>query len=59
MDSVIAMEDIRVNHQVVHADAFTYSAHPHLLAAAPDNWLLVFTQSRRRAGVRSRRRSGA
>lgn len=41
-----------MDHQVVHADAFAYSAHPHLLAAAPDNWLLVFTQSRRRAGVR-------
>jgi hypothetical protein len=52
MDSATAIDDTRVDHQVVHADAFAYSAHPHLLAAAPDNWLMVFTQSRRRAGVR-------
>jgi hypothetical protein len=42
---------LAVDHLVVHRDAFAYSAHPHLVAAAPDNWLLVFTQSRRRAGV--------
>jgi BNR repeat-like domain len=35
---------------VIHSDAFAYSAHPHLVATA-SNWLLVFTQSRRRAGV--------
>jgi hypothetical protein len=42
---------LAVDHQVVHRDPFAYSAHPHLAAVAPDNWLLVFTQSRRRAGV--------
>jgi hypothetical protein len=42
---------LAVDHQMVHRDPYAYSAHPHLVAAAPDNWLLVFTQSRRRAGV--------
>ncbi|MEQ1956568.1 sialidase family protein [Mesorhizobium sp. CN2-181] len=42
---------LAMHHQVVHRDPYAYSAHPHLLAAAPDNWLLVFTQSRRRAGT--------
>lgn len=40
-----------IAHQTVHSDPYAYSAHPHLAAAANDNWLLVFTQSRRRAGV--------
>ena len=41
----------RMDHQTVHCDPHAYSAHPHLAVAANDNWLLVFTQSRRRAGV--------
>jgi hypothetical protein len=43
---------IAVDHFPVHSDPFAYSAHPHLVAAAPGNWLLVFTQARRREGVR-------
>lgn len=42
---------LAADYQVVHRDPFAYSAHPHLAVAAPDNWLMVFTQSRRRAGV--------
>ena len=49
MTSPIA--ELAVDHQTVHRDPFAYSAHPHLVAARPDNWLLVFTQTRRRAGV--------
>ena len=41
----------RMDHQTIHCDPHVYSAHPHLAVAANDNWLLVFTQSRRRAGV--------
>ena len=41
----------RMDHQTIHCDPHAYSAHPHLAVAANDNWLLVFTQSRRRAGV--------
>ena len=41
----------RMDHQTIHCDQHAYSAHPHLAVAANDNWLLVFTQSRRRAGV--------
>ncbi len=37
-----------VEHKVIHRDPFTYCAHPHLVAATHDNWLLVFTQSVRR-----------
>lgn len=40
-----------VEHLVLHRDPYVYSAHPHLAVAGKDNWLLVFTQSRRRAGV--------
>lgn len=40
-----------LDHAVVHEDAYAYSAHPHLAVAANGDWLLVFTQSRRRAGV--------
>ncbi|MFB9980810.1 sialidase family protein [Mesorhizobium kowhaii] len=40
-----------MDHQTIHCDPHAYSAHPHLAVAANDNWLLVFTQSRRRAGV--------
>ncbi|TPK72170.1 exo-alpha-sialidase [Mesorhizobium sp. B2-4-15] len=40
-----------MDHQTIHRDPHAYSAHPHLAVAANDNWLLVFTQSRRRAGV--------
>ncbi len=36
---------------MIHRDPHAYSAHPHLAVAANDNWLLVFTQSRRRSGV--------
>jgi hypothetical protein len=43
---------VGIDHAPVHVDPYAYSAHPHLVAAAPDNWLLVFTQSRRRMGVR-------
>lgn len=42
---------LAVDHITVHRDPFAYSAHPHLVAAAADDWLLVFTQTRRRAGV--------
>jgi BNR repeat-like domain len=45
-----ATPDLAVDHQLIHSDTFAYSAHPHLVAMAGD-WLLVFTQSRRRAGV--------
>ncbi len=41
----------RMDHQTIHCDPHAYSAHPHLAVAANDNWLLVFTQSRRRAGI--------
>ena len=41
----------RMDHQTIHCDPHAYSAHPHLAVTANDNWLLVFTQSRRRAGV--------
>lgn len=41
----------RMDHQTVHRDPHAYCAHPHLAVAANDNWLLVFTQSRRRDGV--------
>jgi hypothetical protein len=40
-----------MDHQIIHRDPYAYSAHPHVAAAANDNWLLVFTQTRRRAGV--------
>ncbi len=40
-----------MDHHTIHCDPYAYSAHPHLAVAANDNWLLVFTQSRRRAGV--------
>lgn len=40
-----------MDHQVVHRDPFAYSAHPHMAVAADGQWLLVFTQSRRREGV--------
>lgn len=40
-----------MNHQIVHRDPYAYSAHPHLAVVGRDNWLMVFTQSRRRAGV--------
>ena len=42
---------LAVDHRVAHRDPYAYSAHPHLRVAVPDNWLMVFTQSRRRAGV--------
>jgi len=42
----------KAEHLVLHRDPFSYSAHPHLIAAAPDNWLLVFTQAPRREGLR-------
>lgn len=35
-------------HRLLHRDPFVYCAHPHLIAAKPDNWLLVFTRSMRR-----------
>jgi hypothetical protein len=41
----------RMDRQTIHCDPHAYSAHPHLAVAANDNWLLVFTQSRRRVGV--------
>ena len=40
-----------MDHQTIHRDPHAYCAHPHLAVAANDNWLLVFNQSRRRAGV--------
>jgi hypothetical protein len=40
-----------MDHQTIHCDPHAYSAHPHLAVVANDNWLLAFTQSRRRAGV--------
>lgn len=43
--------DIATAHRVIHRDPFAYSAHPHLAVTADGEWLLVFTQSRRRAGV--------
>ena len=36
------------HHHVLYRDPFSYCAHPHLIAAASDNWLLVFTHSVRR-----------
>lgn len=45
------LADRRIDHQIIHHDPHAYSAHPHLAVAANDNWLLVFTQTRRRAGV--------
>jgi hypothetical protein len=45
-----ATPDLAVDHRLIHSDPYAYSAHPHLVATAGD-WLLVFTQSRRRAGV--------
>src|SRR5262249_36953511 len=45
-----AAVDLAVDHQLIHGDPHAYSAHPHLVATAGDG-LLVFTQSRRRAGV--------
>ncbi|WP_162914308.1 exo-alpha-sialidase [Taklimakanibacter lacteus] len=40
--------DQAMAHRLLHRDPFAYCAHPHLIAARPDNWLMVFTQSRRR-----------
>jgi hypothetical protein len=40
--------DQAVAHSLLHRDPFAYCAHPHLIAARPDNWLLVFTKSVRR-----------
>ena len=46
-----AAELAAVEHHVLHRDPFVYCAHPHLIAAEPDNWLLVFTHSIRRSIV--------
>lgn len=35
-------------HRVLHRDPHAYCAHPHLAAARPDSWLMVFTRSVRR-----------
>jgi BNR repeat-like domain len=36
---------------VVHADPHAYCAHPHMVAAAEDRWLLVFNKSVRREAI--------
>src|SRR5262245_16287792 len=46
-----ATVDLAVDHQLIHCDPYAYSAHPHLAVTAAGDWLLVYTQSRRRAGV--------
>jgi hypothetical protein len=43
--------DQAVEHRMLHRDPLAYCAHPHLIAANPENWLLVFTQSIRRDRV--------
>ena len=47
----LAASEQAMDHVVIHRDPHAYSAHPHMAVASDDNWLLVFTQSRRRAGV--------
>lgn len=51
MNAATPIPDIAMDHLVVHSDPFAYSAHPHMAVVAPDDWIMVFTQSRRRAGV--------
>lgn len=40
--------DQAMEHRLLHRDPFAYCAHPHLVTAGPDNWLLAFTKSVRR-----------
>src|SRR5215467_5790525 len=51
MNSVAPISDVAMDHLMIHRDPFAYSAHPHMAVVAPDDWVIVFTQSRRRAGV--------
>jgi BNR repeat-like domain len=39
------------SRSVVHADRHAYCAHPHLVAAAEDRWLLVFNKTVRRDAI--------
>lgn len=40
--------DQAMEHRLLHRDPHAYCAHPHLVATATGNWLLVFTKSVRR-----------
>jgi hypothetical protein len=51
MYSGTAQADTPGDRQTIHRDPHAYSAHPHLAVCANGDWLLVFTQSRRRACV--------
>lgn len=51
VNAAAPMAGLVVNQRVIHRDIFAYSAHPHLVATSPGNWLLVFTQTRRREGI--------
>ena len=48
MGAMELKENLVLERAVLHADPSAYCAHPHLVAARPDNWLLVFTRSVRR-----------
>lgn len=48
MNAIDMKADQAMAHRLLHRDPHGYCAHPHLVAASPDNWLLAFTKSVRR-----------